>query len=345
MRYDAVIVGGGPGGLHCAKILAQNGVKTAVLERNRKIGRKVCAGGITWSGLMNEVPEHLIQNIFHHLTIRTLLQSNTLRSDQPMLATVNRLELGSYMAQQAQDAGADIYAGALMEHIDSDTVYYRFQEKKHQLRYDYLVGADGSHSKVRTYLGIDCGKMLTGIAMHYLVEYGDVKSEDMIWNFNPWSFGSGYSWIFPHRDHLSVGAYLADGTISPQDLKKNLDTWLARQQIDTTTMRFEAEKIQIGFSGWSFDKCFLVGDAAGLASPLTGEGINPAIISGEAAALKILNESYEAKKLEQLISRHQKHSFMVKTASRGRLVALILSELCAALLRCRLVSFKKFEMA
>ncbi len=342
MKYDAVIIGAGPGGLHCATMLARGGVKTAVLERNRKIGKKVCAGGITGSGLVHEIPERLIQNVFYEQTIRTPLQKNILRSREPMIGTVNRLELGSFMAQKAQTAGVDIYTGALVHHIDDVAVHYRSHGKIERLHYDYLVGADGSHSKVRSYLGSGSTAPRMGIGMHYLVE---LSSNDMIWNFNPWSFGSGYSWIFPHRGRVSAGAYLADGTISPLLLKKNLDNWLTTQNIDTSLARLEADRIHIGFNGWSFGNCFLVGDAAGLASPLTGEGINPAIISGEAAALSILDRSYVSDKLEQLIVRHQKHWFLVKTAGCSRLLALFLSELCSTLLRCRLISFRKFEMA
>lgn len=342
MKYDAVVVGAGPGGLHCATILAQGGVRTALLERHRRIGAKVCAGGITGSGLVKEIPDRIFQKVFCQQTIRTPLQANILRRREPMVATVNRRELGSFMAQKAATAGADIYTGAPLEHIDDGCVHYRFQGRTERLHFDYLVGGDGSHSKVRSYLGTGSTAPSMGVGMHYLVEK---NSDEMVWNFDPWKFGSGYSWIFPHRGQISAGVYQADGSIAPRRLKKNLDRWLTAQNIETTRARFEAGRINIGLNGWSFGNCFLVGDAAGFASPLTGEGISPAIISGEAAALTILDESYISERLEKLIARHRKHWFMVKTAGRGRLTSLILSELCSTLLRCRLISFKKFEMA
>jgi geranylgeranyl reductase family protein len=342
MKYDAVIVGAGPGGLHCATILAQGGVRTAVLERNRRIGQKVCAGGITGGGLVQEIPDRLIQKAFYKQTISTPLQTNMLRKSEPMVATVNRQELGLFMAEKARNAGVDLYTGTLVEHIDAGVVHYRAQGRTDRLHYDYLVGADGTHSKVRSYLGTGQAAPFMGVAMHYLVEH---SSDEMVWNFNPWSFGSGYSWIFPHRGRVSAGAYLADGSIIPLQLKKNLDHWLAGQNIDTKKARFEAAKIHIGFNGWSFGNCFLVGDAAGLASPLTGEGISPAFISAQAAALTILEESYISDKLEKLIARHRKHRFLVKAAGRSRLLSLILAEICSTLLRFRLISFKKFEMA
>ena len=45
-NFHTVIVGGGPGGLACATLLARQGKEVLVLERNSAIGPKVCAGGI-----------------------------------------------------------------------------------------------------------------------------------------------------------------------------------------------------------------------------------------------------------------------------------------------------------
>ncbi len=342
MKFDVVIIGGGPGGLRCAQILAGSGVKTALIERSRRLGTKVCAGGITRGGLMHSLPAELIQKSFTEQTVRTRCQNSILRSSEPMVGTVDRVELGSFMAGEALAQGAEIFTGARATEIHREKVWFEQHGKLRWIEYDWLVGADGSHSKVRSYLGLDSGDAAYGVGMHYVLES---TSDEMVWNFDPAAFGSGYSWIFPHRDRRSVGVYLADGSISPLQLREKLDTWLATEKIDRSGARFEADRIHLGYRGWSFDRYFLVGDAAGLASPLTGEGINPAVVSGEAAALTILDRTFVPDKLEACIARHHKHWFMVKTAGRGRWAALVLSELCNALLRCKLVSFRKFEMA
>ena len=70
-KYDVVIIGGGPAGLSCATTLARSGVNVMLLERKKNIGRKVCAGGITWHGLIKQVPANLIQRTFpeQHMSI------------------------------------------------------------------------------------------------------------------------------------------------------------------------------------------------------------------------------------------------------------------------------------
>ena len=342
MKYDAVIVGGGPGGLRCGALLAELGVKVLVLERRREIGRKVCAGGVTWGGLINSLPEHLIENAFSSQTIRTRYQNIVIGEQKPMIATVNRRQLGIHMADLATRSGAELITGARVETIGEDRVYFSDGDRSYQACYDFLVGADGSSSKVRKFLGIDDDTSRCGIGLHYLVADG---GKEMVWNFNGELFGSGYSWIFPHRSCASVGTYLADNSISPLQLKNNLEGWLDDRGINTGGAIFEAEKINIDYRGWSFGSRFLVGDAAGLASPLTGEGINPAYVSAEAVAHSIVDPSYGAENLIRIIKTHHRHRIMSSTASRSKFLSRVLSELCVLLLRSKMIGFNKFEMA
>lgn len=342
MKYDAVIVGGGPGGLKCAALLADQGVKVLVLERKSRIGPKVCAGGITTGGLIKALPKSLIQRTFSSQTIRTRYQHLVIDESGPIIGTVNRRELGTYMAAEAAGSGAEIITGARAANVSDDRVIYILGDRSYEARYDFLVGADGSNSKVRKFLGIDSSPPICGIGLHYLVGDGGDK---MVWNFNANSFGSGYSWIFPHRDTASVGAYLAGGSISPLQLKKNLDRWLVEWGINSGDGRFEADKINIDYRGWAFGSRFLVGDAAGLASPLTGEGINPALVSAEAVAASIIDPSASSDNLQRIIRRHRSHRTIGRIADRSRLLALVLSELSGLLLRFRVIGFDKFEMA
>lgn len=343
MKYDVVVIGGGPGGLHCGRILSENGVKTLILERKTQIGKKVCAGGITWRGLIKTIPETLVERTFKRQIITTRYQNVVVEESMPMIATINRSALGNYMAQLAEDAGADIISGAYADTIEGRRLSYCKNGSRHAVQYDFLVGADGSNSRVRKFLKLSEDNTQKGIGIQYSL--CDVARSDMIWNFDTNLFASGYSWIFPHRDHASVGAYVGAPGCTANQLKKGLDCWLGKLHIDVSGCRLEAEQINYHYRDWRFGNTFLVGDAAGLASPLTGEGINPAFVSGDTAARTIIDPTFKPVQLERIVKQHQSHRKMLNTASKSRILSTILSEISAVLLRYRLIRFERFEMA
>jgi len=302
----------------------------------------VCAGGITWSGLVMSLPETLIQKTFFSQRIRTRNQDFRIVAENPMIGTVNRRELGSHMAERAVSHGAELRTGCRVVAIEADRLHFTDGRRLFEVGYDFLVGADGSNSKVRTFLGLDAPSRQCGIGIHYLVPE---SGEEMVWNFNTSLFGSGYSWIFPHRSYSSVGAYLPDSSMTPLQLKQNLDRWLDDRGIKTAGCRFEADKINVDYRGWQFGNRYLVGDAAGLPSPLTGEGINPAWVSAESVASIIAAPDYRPENLYGIIKKHRKHRTMSRIAGRSWLYSLVLSELSALLLRSRMIGFNTFEMA
>ena len=118
-RVEVLIVGGGPGGLACAADLAAGGARVLLVERKPAIGPKVCAGGITWNGLIREVPETLIEAAFPEQHIVTGRQRTVVAEENPIVATVNRERLGQWMAQQAATAGADLRTGCRVLRLDS----------------------------------------------------------------------------------------------------------------------------------------------------------------------------------------------------------------------------------
>jgi len=335
-----VIVGAGPGGLHCGEILSRNGATVLILEKKNIIGKKVCAGGITWQGLIERVPENLIERSFSSQLVYTRLQNVTVRANHPIVATVNRQKLGQFMTETCFSSGCEIIFGANVYSVLDHNISYHYNNKNYTVAFDYLVGADGSLSKVRNRLNIAVDRI--GIGINYTLPQ---EIEHMEWHFHPVALGSGYTWIFPHSDCASAGGYINMDGFRALDLKNTITAWLKNKKIDTTGLKPEAERISCDFRGWNFGKYFLVGDAAGLASPLTGEGIYPAFISAEAVARSILDKKYEAHELKRLIKKHQKHTRMHQMACRNKFAAFVLSEVSALLLRSKVLSFRTFEMA
>ncbi len=342
MHYDVVIVGAGPAGLSCAGILAQNNLRVLVLERKDRPGPKVCAGGVTWNGLIKRIPGSLAERSFSRQYISTRLQKISISAPDPIIATVNREKLGQYMAQKAESAGTEIRTSTQVKEISEDSVIFfdKLAGKEEKVFFDYLVGADGSTSLVRRYLMIPVEHF--GIGINYQIP-GDM--DKMEWHLDASRFYNGYSWIFPHSDTVSIGAYADARVMKALDLKLALLKWAARRGVSLSDFKPRAETISFDYRGWRFGNIFLAGDAAGFASGLTGEGIYPAIISGETVARTIIDPGYDLSELHRLIRIHSFHKRMTILTGKNRLLSAVVAECLTVALRTGVLDFRKLEMS
>ncbi len=334
--FHTIIIGAGPGGLACARKLAENNIDVLVLERKARVGPKTCAGGITWSGLVQRFPSELIEKSFRRQHIRSAWQQTVISCQDPIIATVNRETLGRWMLDKARQAGATVLTSSPVKNITEQEVTtvggatYRFR---------HLVGADGSSSLVRKFLGLPSEQR--GLGIHYEV---DGEFDQMIWHLDPDLFDYGYGWIFPHKTGASIGAYVWKNDPGPGLLKQKLDNWIKKHGIDTGSARLRAGLINSDFQGYCFGNMFLVGDAAGLASGLTGEGIYPAIVSGETVASLLLGNGQRTDCLDSIIKKQRRHSRLIRLASTNRLLCKLLIETFILGLRIGIFNFTDLEM-
>lgn len=342
MHYTVVIAGAGPAGLACAKILAENRFDVLVVERKPVVGPKVCAGGITWSGLINRIPGQLEEKRFLSQRICTRFQKANITEKEPIIATVNRKKLGQHMARIAVHAGVKIRTSCQIQSVNQHSLICldRQSRAKTTITFDYLVGADGSSSLVRRFLGLPTEKI--GVGINYQIPR---YLHHMEWHLSRKYFGSGYGWVFPHSDSASIGAYADRRSMSAQQLKNGLLAWAATRGFELSRHKAQAEYINYDYRGWQFDNIFLAGDAAGFASGLTGEGIYPAIVSGEHIARHIVDQPNDTKNFERLIKMQKLHSRLAGLTYRSGIFSEIIAESVTFGLRTGLMNFRKLEMA
>ena len=283
------------------------------------------------------MPENLIERSFTEQRIYSNWQKIRLRRKNPIIATVNRESLGQWMMEEALQAGALIRTGCHVREISARSVTCTdAQGAVSTLDYGQLVGADGSSSAVRRFLNIPSHRI--GVGINYQVP---VRCEHMEWHLNTRLFGNGYGWIFPHKDTVSIGAYRPQRNIPPVRFKKRLVNWAETRGFNLEEVQPQAELINFDYRGYHFNNSWLVGDAAGLASGLTGEGIHPAIVSGEAVARKIIDPAYPADEISRLIAKQRRHQQIVDLSGGNKTICTLLMETLVFMLRLRIINFQK----
>ncbi len=339
-KVDVLVVGGGPGGLSCATQLARQGVRVALAERKTRIGPKVCAGGITWHGLIRHVPQSLIERAFPEQHILTPWQRVVVAEPDPIVATVSRERLGRWMAEAAEAAGVRLLTGTRVASLEAGRAELeRLDGRRTGLAFGHLVGADGSNSLVRRWLGLPA---TMGVGLQAMVA-GDYPR--MEWHLDCRRFGSGYAWIFPRLGHCSIGSYSDAAMLPARVLKARLLAWAAAQNWPLDEKRIQAGLVNFDYRGVRFGRAWLVGDAAGLASALTGEGIYPALISGTAVARLIVDPTDPAEELQRLARKHHLHRRALWLAGSNWRLCTLLLETLVLLLRLKILAFRTLEMA
>ncbi len=311
-RYDAIIVGGGPAGATAAFFLGQAGAKVSVLEKEKLPRYKTCGGAVS-SRVLDQFPfsfDPVIEAKANTISYGFGNQIITVPLPNSSLRMVMRADFDAHLLKHTR---AEIREGvavkAVREEKGSVTVTTAGGES---LVAGYLIAADGANSVAARSLGLRTQKVLAGA-----IEV-EVKVPDEIqarFAENPMLiFGDlhiGYLWIFPKSDHLSVGI----GALHPkpgelQSVLKHvmkrygilLDAGQHGHPLPIYTRREQLNTV----------RTFLVGDAAGLVDPFTGEGIRFAIKSGRMAAEAILAHDPQqyAMRLRRTIQRNHKHALL-----------------------------------
>ncbi len=327
--YDVVIVGAGPAGLNSAKELASRKKSVLVLEKNNVVGPKICAGGLTRRDVKYmDLPENLLEYKFKEITIHTPIQNAVVKSDRPSVYTIDRKDFGQWQFKLVKNLGVEVRTGSKVSKIGKNYVVVNGSEK---VGFKYLVGADGSASIVRKYLGLGTDNLVTGI--QYIVPTNEYRKLEIF--FDSDIFHSWYAWIFPHRGYVSIGCGCVLDSISPSNIRKNFDKWLKSENINVSKGKLEVFPINYDYKGYKFGNVYLAGDAAGLASAYSGEGIYQALVSGEEVAKSIIDKNYVSDKMGDIIKENRLHRRVVAFLDKSGPFRKIEYELLAAVLKSK----------
>jgi geranylgeranyl reductase family protein len=318
-KFDVVIAGAGPAGSACAIKLAESGLKVALLDkatfpRDKTCGDALSVDVINQLGMLSkELHEQFDQmenkiasygvKIFspdhNHIDIPFIY-----KNEKSCGFISPRIDFDNLLFQQVKRYNnIRIFENCTINEVKAGKHEVQLQTSKGTFSGEIVIGADGAHSIVSKFLGdikVEKEHYSAGLRVYY-DGVTSFHSENYIELHFFKDILPGYLWIFPlANNRANVGIGMLSSMVSKKkvNLKETLQHLLKTHP--HLTERFKDAKPLETIKGYglplgskkrnvSGERFLLVGDAAALIDPFSGEGIANAIRSGRVAAQHCIN--------------------------------------------------------
>ena len=282
IKTDIIIIGAGPAGCMAAGILRDAGREVLLIDKKNNPRPTSCAGGLTPKTIAELTFD--IDNLSEHNSEKMLFKFTNgktvdLNNELGACKMVVREEFDNHFLNHVLKKGAKFLHSKVEDIIENEHgITVKTSDKV--ISGNFLIGADGANSTTRrliTKLKFDNPVFaFEGIVNRKYCDI-DIPTKFV---FNK----LGYSWIFPKKSHYNVGiGNLIYDQDQPKPRKRDLYEFV-KDELRTDKLE-DITGFPIGTEGKYYNleskRMYLVGDAAGFAETLLGEGIYNAVISGK----------------------------------------------------------------
>ncbi len=331
-QYDVIVLGAGPAGAVAAVAAkaADPSLRVLLLDRAAFPRDKCCGDGIAAQAVdvlrdlgIDDVVDDWTPLRRLELSLGPTAVSGRMSRD---VHVIPRAVLDARLVERAVQRGADLRRHRAVRVEPSGAAGVTVDDR---YRAPVLIGADGAHSRVRAALP-DLPAPRRALALRGYAPTPAHRAGQQVIRYGPRRQPS-YAWAFDRGDGLSNVGYgeLVDGTAEPTsraDLLAQLEDLLPGTVADGTDWKGHHLPLS-GFRWQQPDgRCLLVGDAAGLVNPMTGEGIYYAVATGALAgraAARALREDRPERAgadyrtaVRRLLGAHLRHTWAAGSLSR-----------------------------
>ena len=330
MTCDVAVVGGGPAGAAAALTVAAGGRQVVLIEKQELPRYKVCGGGVV-SRLRDVLPADALataERSFH--AARMNLDGGALsfeaKSAQPLISMTMRAEFDHALMDAARQAGAVLLTGEAVLGLDHEKGRVRLRTESRDVLAAFVVAADGVNSTVARCAGWSETRLLAP-AIEVEVEPANGAgrlAQEARFDFD--ILPHGYAWVFPKKRHLSVGVLSVRGR--RPGLPRAITAYMNGIGLgDPVRADHYGSVIPLSprTECLARNRIFLVGDAAGVADPVTGEGISGAWLSGRLAGEALLEGDLQAAACEERFMRKVSADLLPELESARMLAGLLYS--------------------
>lgn len=292
-RYDAIVVGAGPAGSVTAFRLAGAGASVLLVDKARFPRDKPCGGGLTLRAVrelpvdVTPVVEHTVDRMQLRLRYGSWYER---RSDGPLILMTQRRRLDALLAEQAAAAGAEFRDGARVTAVTVTPDRVEAAIDGAAVRAEVLIGADGANGVSARQLGLG-GEPVYGVALegnlpYEAIQNGRYRNRAVI---ELAVLPGGYGWVFPKGDHANfgVGGWERAGPSLRNELRRLcIEHRVPEERLES--IRGHRLPLRRPDAPLARGRALVVGDAAGLVDPLSGDGMYEAFVSSRLAAAATL---------------------------------------------------------
>jgi geranylgeranyl reductase family protein len=279
-HFDVLVVGGGPAGSTTAYRLAEAGVSVLLVDKARFPRDKPCGGGLTVRAVRHcpVDPSPVVEAEVDVVELRFRYRDAVERqAAQPVIRMTQRRRLDAFLLDAARERGVEVREGTTIDVTNAPA--------------DVVIGADGANGTTARAFGLAEG-IVHGVAYEGNIPYG-VISKERYGRRAVVELGEipgGYGWVFAKGDHVNVGvgAWQSEGPRIREHLARvclahNLDP---EQLENVRGHRLPMRRPGVRIAG---ERALLVGDAAGLIDPISGDGMYECFVSSRLATAAVLD--------------------------------------------------------